>query len=90
MDNTSNPNQGQGDMTEGEIPVFFSADKLIHKRQNEARELIFEGIKLIKRGEKKKDESLIAKGQIKKDIGRKQLEILKEQIQTRKNETNGF
>ena len=90
MDNTSNVNQGQGEMTEEEIPVFFSADKLIQRRHDEARKLIFEGIKLIQKGEKKKDESLIAKGQIKKDIGRKQLEVLKEQVQIRKNETSGW
>lgn len=73
-----------------EIPVFFNADKLIQKRQNEARELILEGRKLIQQGEKKKNEKLIAKGHIKKEIGEKQLEVLKEQIENRKNERNAF
>ena len=54
MDNTSNVNQGQGEMTEEEIPVFFSADKLIQRRHDEARKLIFEGIKLIQRVKRKK------------------------------------
>lgn len=89
MDNTSTANQGQGEMAE-EIPAFFNADKLIQKRQEEARRLIAEGRKLIEKGEKKKDQSLIAKGQIKKEIGEKQLAVLKEQTRVRKNETSGW
>lgn len=90
MENVSEAvSQGEPGMA-GEIPVFFNADKLIQKRQNEARKLIMEGKKLIQKGEKKKDQNLIAKGQIKKEIGEKQLQVLKEQIQTRKNETSGW
>lgn len=89
MDNTSTVNQGQGEMAE-EIPAFFNADKLIQKRQEEARRLIAEGRKLIEKGEKKKDQSLIAKGQIKKEIGEKQLAVLKEQTRVRKNETSNW
>ncbi|OGI18807.1 MAG: hypothetical protein A3B68_06135 [Candidatus Melainabacteria bacterium RIFCSPHIGHO2_02_FULL_34_12] len=69
-----------------EIPIDDKLDKVIQKRQKEARKLILEGRKLIKKGEKKKNEDLIIKGQIKKQIGEKQLEALKEQEENKKRE----
>lgn len=69
-----------------EIPIVDSTDKLIKKRQEEARKLIVEGKKLIKKGEKKKDQNLITKGQIKKGIGEKQLQSLKEQTENKKKQ----
>ena len=75
---------------EEEIPAPLAADKTLQKRQMEAYKLISEGNKLIRKGEKKKDQNLISKGEIKKEIGKKQLQILKEQVQSRKNETSGW
>ena len=69
-----------------EIPVFDSTDRLIQKRKEEAHKLITEGRGLIKKGEKKKDQTLITRGQIKKEIGEKQLKLLKEQAAIKKNE----
>ena len=76
--------------TQEEIPAPLAADKILQRRQGEAHKLIMEGNKLIKRGKKKQDQSLITKGEIKKEIGEKQLRILKEEIQNRKNETSGW
>lgn len=67
-----------------EIPVFDSVDKLIQKRKNEAYKLIKEAKELIKKGEKRNNQSLITKGKIKKDIGEKQLQVLKEQASNKK------
>lgn len=62
-----------------EIPILDSQDKLILKRREEAQKLIFEGRKLIKKGEKKNQQDLITRGEIKKEIGEKQLKLLQEQ-----------
>ena len=87
MDNASNVNQNDAKKTET-IPVFFNADKHIQKRQQEAYSLVLEGNKLIKKGKKKNNKSLITKGQIKKEIGEKQLKLLKEQAEERKRQDN--
>lgn len=67
-----------------EIPVLDAVDKVIIKRRSEAHKLIEEGNKLIKKGEKKNNQQLVMKGQIKKEIGTKQLALLKEQAENKK------
>ena len=91
MDNYGLDGDANGKQNEkkDEIPIFLKADKLIQKRREEARKLITEGQKMIKQGEKKNNKSLITKGQIKKEIGQKQLEVLKEQTKIREQENNG-
>ncbi|MBI3591307.1 MAG: hypothetical protein HY094_08040 [Candidatus Melainabacteria bacterium] len=69
-----------------EIPVQDSQDRLIQKRREEAHKLVAEGKELIKKGEKRKNQSLIIKGKIKKEIGEKQLKLLKEQVENKKKE----
>lgn len=81
--------QVQENQTE-EIQVLDSIDKLILKRKKEARELIAEGNKLIKKGQKKNNKSLITKGQIKKEIGEKQLELLDDQTKEKKAEDANY
>ena len=76
--------------TQEEIPAPLAADKILQRRQGEAHKLIMEGNKLIKKGKKKQDQNLITKGEIKKEIGEKQLQVLKKEIQNRKNETSGW
>lgn len=73
-----------------EIQVSDSIDKLISKRQKEARELIAEGDKLIKKGQKKNKKNLITKGQIKKEIGEKQLELLNDQSEEKRAEDANY
>lgn len=60
-------------------------DKLIIKRKEEAQKLITEGRELIIKGKRKNNQDLVTKGQIKKEIGEKQLKLLKEQAENRKN-----
>ena len=78
--------QGQYPVMVEEIPVLDNIDKHILKRQEEAHKLITEGKNLIKQGEKRKRQDLITKGQIKKEIGEKQLQLLKEQAKDKKKE----
>ena len=78
--------QGQYPVMAQEIPVLDNIDKHILKRQEEAHRLITEGKSLIKQGEKRKRQDLIIKGQIKKEIGEKQLQSLKEQAKDKKKE----
>lgn len=66
------------------IPVRDNVYKLIQKRQKEAYKLIEEGKELIKKGEKRKNQKLISKGQIKKEIGEKQIALLKEQKENKR------
>lgn len=73
-----------------EIKAIDSEDKLIQKRQKEARKLIEEGRELIKKGEKKNKKELVIKGQIKKEIGEKQLELLQEQVKKKKTEDENY
>ena len=78
---------GKGASTDtSTIPIRDEAYKLNQKRREEARKLIAEGITLIKKGQKKNKQDLITKGQIKKEIGEKQLNLLKEQAENKKNE----
>ena len=78
--------QGQYPVMAQEISVLDNIDKHILKRQEEAHKLITEGKKLIKQGEQRKKQDLIIKGQIKKEIGEKQLQLLKEQAKDKKKE----
>ena len=73
-----------------EIPVRDAAFKIIEKRKMEAQKLISEGLHLMREGEKKKDEDLITKGRIKKEIGQKQLQVLKEQSEQKKKEDQSY
>ena len=73
-----------------EIQVLDSVGKLIQKRREEAYKLISEGAKLIKKGKKKNNQSLIVKGKIKKEIGEKQLQVLKEQSEYKKKEDESY
>ena len=77
-------NQGQG--MANEIPILDTIDKLILKRKEEAHKLIDEGKQLIKKGKNRQRQDLITKGQIKKEIGEKQLLILKEQADSKKKQ----
>ena len=85
----SSPPQNQGEMTE-QINVFFNADKQMQKRKDEAYKLIEEGKKLIKKGEKSKNQQLTTKGYIKKEIGEKQVQLLRQQLKERQNESNSW
>ncbi len=73
-----------------DIPIRDEASKIIEKRKLEARKLISEGLELMREGEKKKKESLITKGRIKKEIGEKQLEALKEQAKMKEKEDQSY
>ena len=66
------------------IPVRDNVYKLIQKRQKEAYKLIEEGKELIKKGENRKNQKLISRGQIKKEIGEKQIALLKEQKENKR------
>ena len=86
---TSKPTQQQSSSnqiqpTQENIPIFDNVDKHIQKRREEAYKLVQEGKKLIKKGEKKNRQDLIVRGKIKKDIGEKQLQVLKEQAEDKK------
>ncbi len=83
---------GTGDLQPAgnEIPIRNEASKIMEKRKIEARELISEGLKLIREGERKNNEVLITKGKIKKEIGQKQLQVLKEQSEMKKKEDQSY
>lgn len=72
--------------TSEQIPIRDSAYFLIQKRLKEARKLIEEGKKMINKGEKKNNQSLVVKGQIKKEIGEKQLQILNDQAENKEKQ----
>lgn len=69
-----------------EIQVFDKTDIFIQKRLEEAHKLIFEGNKMIIKGEKRKDQSLAVKGRIRKEIGEKIVKQLREQAEQKKVE----
>ena len=73
-----------------EIPIRDEAFKIMERRKIEARKLISEGLKLMREGEKKKNEVLITKGRIKKEIGQKQLEVLREQAEEKKKDDKSY
>ncbi len=86
MSSEKSGKKGEPTQTTSPIPVQDPTDKLILKRREEAHKLIAEGNQLIKKGQQQNKQDLITKGQIKKDIGGKQLEILKEQIEEKQKE----
>ncbi len=69
-----------------EIQVFDKTDIFIQKRLEEAHKLIFEGNKMIIKGEKRKDQSLAMKGRIRKEIGEKIVKQLRDQAEQKKTE----
>ena len=89
--NTSSSSGSGGEQTlTEEIPIRDAAFKMMEKRKIEARKLVSEGLELMREGEKKKNETLITKGRIKKEIGQKQLQVLKEQSEERKKEEQSY
>lgn len=73
-----------------DIKIVDSVDKLIIRRKKEAEKLIADGNKLIKKGKKKNRQDLITKGQIKKEIGEKQLKMIKEMTDNKRKEEEGY
>ncbi len=72
------------------IPIRDEAFRIMEKRKIEARKLVSEGLSLMREGEKKKDQTLITKGRIKKEIGEKQLKVLKAQAEEKKEEDKSY
>ena len=81
LQKSSEPGQ---EIKEEEIPIIDTADKSLIKRRAQAHKLIVEGRELIQKGEKKDNQKLIVKGKIKKEIGEKQLRLIREQIENKK------
>ena len=81
--NTPNENMASGNNT---IPIVDSTDKHLQKRLQEAQALIYEGRMLLKDGKQRNKKDLITKGKIKKEIGEKQLEIIKRQMEEKKEQ----
>ena len=73
-----------------EIPVRDEAFKIMERRRMEAHKLVSEGLEIMREGAKKKDEALITKGRIKKEIGEKQLQVLKDQAEQKKKEDKNY
>lgn len=73
-----------------EIPIRNQASKIMERRKEEAHKLVSEGLELMREGERKKNETLITKGRIKKEIGEKQLKVLKEQAEEKKKEDKNY
>ena len=86
----SSSSSGNTQQTADDIPIRDAAFKMIERRKQEAHKLISEGLELMREGEKKKDEVLITKGRIKKEIGQKQLEVLKEQAEQKKKDDQSY
>ena len=81
---------GNAEPAADEIPLRDATYKMIERRKEEAHKLISEGLDLMREGEKKKDEALITKGRIKKEIGQKQLDVLKEQAEQKKKDDQSY
>lgn len=88
--NSSSSSSGGAPFNTDEIPIRDEAYKMMEKRKKEAQELIVEGLDLIKAGQRKKNESLITKGRIKKEIGEKQLQVLKDQAEIKKEDDKSY
>ena len=69
-----------------DIPLRDNTYRLLQRRQEEARELMREGREMLDKGKKKKDQSLITKGTIRMEIGKKQLKALEEEARQKKEE----
>ena len=87
---SSSSSSGSQQVATEEIPIRDKTSKIMERRSIEARKLISEGLSLMREGEKKKDETLITKGRIKKEIGQKQLQVLKEQAEQKKKEDQSY
>ncbi len=87
---TSSSSSGNAQLTTDEIPIRDEAFKIMERRKTEAHKLVSEGLELMREGEKKKNETLITKGRIKKEIGEKQLQVLKEQAEEKKKEDKSY
>ncbi len=68
------------------IPIVDTTDKHLQKRLQEAQALIYEGRMLVKKGEQRNKKELITKGKIKKEIGEKQLVVIKRQMEEKKEQ----
>ena len=86
----SSSSSGNAQLPAGEIPIRDTTFQIMERRKIEAHKLISEGLEMMRKGEKKKDETLITKGRIKKEIGEKQLQVLKEQAEERKKEDKSY
>ncbi len=86
----SSSSSGNAQLLADEIPIRDEAFKIMERRKIEAHKLISEGLEIMREGEKKKDETLITKGRIKKEIGKKQLQVLKEQAEQKKKDDQSY
>ena len=86
----SSSSSGAPEQSADDIPIRDAAYKMIERRKQEAHKLISEGLEIMREGEKKKNEVLITKGRIKKEIGQKQLEVLKEQAEEKKKDDKSY
>ena len=86
----SSSSSGNTQLTTDDIPIRDEAFKIMERRKMEAHKLISEGLGLMREGEKKNNETLITKGRIKKEIGTKQLQVLKEQAEQKKKEDKSY
>ena len=87
---TSSSSSGNAQSPVDEIPIRDEAFKIMERRKMEAHKLVSEGLEIMREGEKKKNETLITKGRIKKEIGEKQLQVLKEQTEQKKKEDKNY
>ena len=86
----SSSSSGNSQSPADEIPIRDKTFQIMERRKIEAHKLVSEGLEIMREGEKKKDETLITKGRIKKEIGEKQLQVLKEQAEERKKEDKSY
>lgn len=86
----SSSSSGNTQLTTDDIPIRDESFKIMERRKMEAHKLISEGLGLMREGEKKNNETLITKGRIKKEIGTKQLQVLKEQAEQKKKEDKSY
>ena len=87
---SSSSSSGISQPSADDIPIMDAIYKAIERHKQEAHKLISEGLNLMREGEKKKDETLITKGRIKKEIGQKQLEVLKKQAEEKKKDDKSY
>ena len=87
---SSSSSSGNAQLPADEIPIRDKTFQIMERRKIEAHKLISEGLEMMREGERKKNETLITKGRIKKEIGEKQLQVLKEQAEERKKEDKSY
>ena len=86
----SSSSSGNAQSPADEIPIRDETFKIMERRKMEAHKLVSEGLEIMREGEKKKDTNLISKGRLKKEIGQKQLQVLKEQAEQKKKEDKSY